>query len=181
MVVFESGLFGLGVIALAIGIVVFVVSNKVHYQESIAIAAPLHRVFAAVQCQQDLMRWSAWPAATQSTCRLVGADNQVGATIEFLKNGKVQGSQTITDLKLNERVTVALSDPSPFGQKPCVTFHVRALSDAQTEVVLEFNNTIRRPFHLLLKLIGVVRWVREMHLKDLAGLKAFCEAPPEHI
>lgn len=181
MVVFEFGFIGLGVIALAIGIVVFLVSNKVHYHEVITIAAPLHRVFAAIQCQQDLMRWSAWPAATQSTCRLVGADNQVGATIEFLKNGKVQGSQTITDLSPNERVTVALTDPSPFGQRPCVTFHVRALSNAQTETVLEFNNTMRRPFHLLLKLIGVVRWVREMHRKDLVGLKAFCEAPPERI
>ena len=163
------------VAAPVLALLAFVVSNRIHYRESLTIAATPERVFAAVQCQEDLMAWSAWPAATNSTCRVVGPDNQVGTTIEFITKGKVSGSQTVTEIVPGERVTVALADPSPFGQRPFVTFHVRPAGAASTEVTLEFVNTIRRPFQLLLKGAGIVRWVRKLHCKDLAGLKVFCE------
>lgn len=178
MTVLEYGLIG---VAVAVGILfalALVASNRVHYRESVVVDAPPDRVFGAVRCQEDLMAWSAWPAATDSTCRVVGTDNQVGATVEFITNGKVSGSQSVTEIVPGERVTVALTDPSPFGQRPFVTFHVRPHGAGATEVTLEFVNTIRRPFQLLLKAVGVVRWVRELHRKDLAGLKAFCERQP---
>lgn len=181
MTVFEYGLIGVAVAAAVLLALALVISNRVHYRESVTVNAPPEQVFGAIRCQEDLMAWSAWPAATNSTCRVVGTDNQVGTTVEFLTKGKVSGSQTVTEIVPGERVTVALTDPSPFGQRPFVTFHVRPHGAGGTEVVLEFVNTIRRPFQLFLKGIGIVRWVRELHRKDLAGLKAFCERQPAAV
>lgn len=172
---FEYTLIVLAAVTAIIAILSLAISHRVHYREKIDIEAPLDKVFAAIRSQEDLMVWSAWPAATNSTCRVIGADNQVGTTIEFLSKGKITGSQTVTEIVPEERIKVSLSDPSPFGQRPYVIFHVRPLGESRTEVSLEFNNTIRRPFHLLLKGAGIVKWVRGLHCKDLAGLKAFCE------
>ena len=168
-------------VAAVVGLVVllaFAVSNRVGYRESITVDAPPEQVFRAVLFQEELMAWSAWPAATNSTCRVVGTDGQVGATVEYITKGKVAGTQTVAEVAPGERVVITLTDPSPFGQKPVVTFHVRPGAAGGTEVALEFANTIRRPFQLLLKGAGIVRWVRELHRKDLAGLKAFCERQP---
>jgi hypothetical protein len=44
-------------------------------------------------------------------------------------------------------------------------------------VRLEFDNTITRPFNVVLRLAGVTRWTRAMHRKDLAGLKRYAEPP----
>jgi hypothetical protein len=171
---------GYGLIVGAVALVILVmlavlVSNRVHYQESVLVNAPPDQVFAAIRSQEDLMAWSAWPAATGSTCRLVGPDNQVGTKVEFITKGKVSGSQTVTEIAPGERVKVALSDPSPFGQLPFVTFYIRSHGVDASAATLEFTNTIRRPFQLIVKGVGIARWVRQLHRKDLAGLKAFCE------
>ena len=156
-------------------ILALAVSNRVRYQERVIIHASPEDVFRAIQFQETLMAWSAWPSATNSTCHVVGTDGTIGATVEYLTKGKVSGSQTVTEIVPGERVTVQLADPSPFGQQPFVTFIVHPRGSEEAEVVLDFANTIRRPFHLLLKGSGIVRWVQDLHRKDLASLKAFCE------
>lgn len=178
MTVSELALIGIVAVAVVVAVLSVWVSNRVSYRELITVQAPADRVFNAVLHQEQLMAWSAWPAATNSTCRLVGVDGQVGATLEFITQGKVSGSQSVTEVVPGQRVTVALTDPSPFGQRPVVSFVVDPLGPTTTQVTLEFVNTIRRPFQLVLKSLGIVRWVRDLHRKDLAGLKAFCESRP---
>lgn len=40
-----------------------------------------------------------------------------------------------------------------------------------------FVNELPRPFNAIWKFAGLTKWTREMHRKDLAGLKAFAEPP----
>lgn len=163
-------------LVVVVAAVVLFTRNRVQYVERVEVEAPAPKVFEAVASQEALMRWSAWPAATQSQCRVVGADRAVGATIEFLKDGRVTGSQKVTRLVEGSRVEIELADPSPFGQRPLVHFQVNPLAGDRTEVLLEFDNTIRRPFHLLVRFAGIAKWVRGLHRKDLAGLKRFVES-----
>jgi hypothetical protein len=38
-----------------------------------------------------------------------------------------------------------------------------------------FRNDILPPFNLIQRLIGIVKWTREMHRRDLDGLKRYIE------
>lgn len=40
-----------------------------------------------------------------------------------------------------------------------------------------YDNTLARPFNVILRLTGIVRWTRSMHVKDLQGLKRYSEPP----
>lgn len=51
------------------------------------------------------------------------------------------------------------------------------LAPGRTRVHAHFDNAIRRPFNLILRVAGIVRWTRAMHRKDLAGLKRYAEPP----
>jgi hypothetical protein len=58
-----------------------------------------------------------------------------------------------------------------------LAFELQPLGDDRTRVLLHFDNEIPRPFNLLLRVAGIVRWTRGMHVKDLQGLKAYAEPP----
>jgi hypothetical protein len=47
----------------------------------------------------------------------------------------------------------------------------------RARVVLQFRNEIALPFNVVLRLAGIVRWTREMHRKDLDGLKRHVDRP----
>lgn len=156
-----------------VGIAAYVVSNEIRYVERVRVDAPRHEVFGAILRQEELMAWSAWPEATNSDCRVEGEDGVVGTKLVFLTKGKPAGSQTVTNIVENESVTLELEDSSPFGQQPTVEF---LLEDGDgTDVTLRFVNTVRRPFHLVVKGVGIAAWTRELHRKDLQGLKAYAE------
>ncbi|MEO0531370.1 MAG: SRPBCC family protein [Planctomycetota bacterium] len=156
-----------------VGIAAYVVSNEIRYSERVRVNAPREVVFEAILSQEELMAWSAWPEATGSDCRVEGEDGIVGTKLVYLTNGKPAGSQTVTDVAENGSVTLELEDPSPFGQKPTVKFLVE--EGDGTEVTLQFVNVVRRPFHLVVKGVGIAAWTRELHRKDLQGLKAYAE------
>ena len=174
----ETVLIVAGVVLLVGLLGVGLAPTRVGYSERVTVDAPADRVFAHIACQQDLMAWSAWPAATGMSCRVEGADARVGARLVYLKNGRPMGDQTVTELVPGERVVLALSDPTPFGQVPVVAFDVTARGPDRSEVVLSFTNRFRRPFNLLVAVLRIPRWVQALHRKDLHGLKAFCEGQP---
>ncbi len=93
-----------------------------------------------------------------------------------LINGKTTGHQKVTRLEPNQTVELVLADFGPIPQDPVLTFNLREVGENQTEVELHFRNRIRRPFQVPLKLLGGVKWVRGMHVKDLAGLEAAVSA-----
>jgi uncharacterized protein YndB with AHSA1/START domain len=149
----------------------------VEYAETIDIEAPVERVYDATRMQADLMRWSAWPSSTGSDCSVAGPDGMIGARTVFLgKDGRPFGYQEVTALTEQRRVAFSLTSKGP-PQKPELTFHFVPLGPAQSRVLLHFRNELAPPFHVLLRLFGVVRWTRSLHLKDLEGLKRFCEPP----
>lgn len=43
--------------------------------------------------------------------------------------------------------------------------------------LLHFVNVLPIPFNAVWRFANLSEWTREMHRKDLAGLKAFCEPP----
>jgi hypothetical protein len=73
-------------------------------------------------------------------------------------------------------VELALFSKGP-PQRPVLRFDFVPLTGSRTEVRLIFQNTFWRPFNVILRLAGIVRWTRKMHLKDLDGLKRYSEPP----
>jgi len=171
-------LWGILVVGAVAGIFVFLVPNEVRYEETILIEAPLNRVYDNVRCQEDLMRWSAWPSVTNSTCEVVGNDGTIGVKIVFFKKGKRFGHQELTALQTNSLVAFKLVGAGP-PQDPRLTFRFESIAPTTTKVVLEFRNELPRPFNVLLRAFGIVAWTRRMHLKDLDGLKRYSEPPFE--
>jgi Polyketide cyclase / dehydrase and lipid transport len=171
---FAPGL--LVVLAAVFFLAVLFMPTNIQYRESIVISAPIQRVYDNVRYQEDLMNWSAWPSTTKSTCSVAGLDGQKGAQTVFFSKGKRFGHQELTDLAENKSATFTLESKGP-PQKPVLTFLFEAVGKDQTKVTIDFSNQLSRPFNVLLRLFGIVRWTRQMHVKDLQGLKRYCEPP----
>jgi len=167
----------LGVLALSLIGAILLLPREVAYTEAITIAAPAAEIHDHIRFQDRLMRWSAWPAETGSACTVEGPDGEVGARTVFLRADSAErfGHQEVTALEPGRRVELRLTAKGP-PQAPHLTFELEPLGAEATRVLLRFRNTLPRPFNLLLRLLGVVRWTRAMHRKDLEGLKRFSEA-----
>ena len=171
--------FALGLLLVLVAVffvAVTLMPTHIRYRESILVSAPIQSVYDNVRYQEDLMRWSAWPSTTNSTCSVAGLDGEKGAQTVFFSKGKRFGHQEIIDLAENKSVTFTLESKGP-PQKPVLNFLFEQVSNKQTKVTIDFSNQLSRPFNVLLRLFGIVRWTRQMHRKDLQGLKRFCEPP----
>lgn len=157
---------------------ILLVPRVVEYAEEISINAPVAEVYENIRLQDRLMRWSAWPTETKSECAVEGQDGMVGARTVFLRPGGREqfGYQEVTSLEANRRVELRLTSQGP-PQAPVLAFELEPLPQGATRVILRFRNVIPRPFNVMLRLIGIVRWTRSMHRKDLDGLKRFSEPP----
>lgn len=176
----ETALYALlGLVAL-VAILSALAPTRVAYSEEITADAPVADVYDDIRLQERLMRWSAWPKETNSTCTVEGADGEIGAKIVFFTKGKRVGHQEIVSLKENEGVTLTLIGPGP-PHRPKLTFELRPESDGRTRVLAHFVNELPRPFNAIWKFGGLSKWTREMHRRDLAGLKAFSEPPHRDI
>lgn len=169
-------LLALAALAIAAALTVMLVPRRVQYVESITIAAPVGEVYDSVRMQETLMQWSAWPSTTGSTCSTENADGKPGARTVFFSKGKRLGYQEVTHVVPNTQVDIALFSAGP-PQKPRMSYMFTSLDAHTTRVDLHWHNEITRPFNVLLRLFGIVRWTRQMHLKDLDGLKRYCEPP----
>jgi uncharacterized protein YndB with AHSA1/START domain len=154
----------------------FLVPRQVAYDETISIQAPVEKVFDYLRMQSHLMRWSAWPSTTNSTCECEGPSGEVGERTVFYSKGKRFGHQEVTALDPLKQVTLKLFSKGP-PQQPVLRFDLTANGTNETMVKLHFTNEIALPFNVLLRIFGVVRWTRNMHRKDLAGLKRYAEPP----
>lgn len=180
----RMGLFALLGLSLAALIVLVAVLSaiapvRVTYQETIDVNAPHDQIYDDIRLQDHLMRWSAWPAETNSTCTVEpgeGGDGQVGARTVFYSKGKRFGHQEVVALTPNREVTLTLESKGP-PHTPTLKFILTPKSETQTRVTLDFVNVLPRPFNALWRFAGLSAWTRKMHLKDLDGLKAF-SAPP---
>lgn len=156
---------------------VFATPARVRYTESIDIAASAEKLFDYIRYQEHLMRWSAWPSETGSSCVCEGADGEVGArTVFFTRKGDRFGYQEVTALEKDRRVELILKSKGP-PQRPKLVFELVPISPERTSVLLHFDNMINRPFNLIMRIAGIVRWTRGMHVKDLDGLKRYAEPP----
>jgi hypothetical protein len=163
--------------ALPIGFLLaaFLTSRVVEYVETITINGKIRDVYDAIRFQERLMEWSAWSSETGSACALHGTDGELGAQTVFMhKNGTRFGYQEISALTENQAVSFMLKSKGP-PQKPQLHFHLSPVGDGSTRVILHFLNEITPPFHLILRIAGIVRWTRHMHGKDLGGLKRYIE------
>ena len=168
--------WGLPGLAALFAVASLMTPTTVQYAETIEIESPIDVVFDHVRFQERLMLWSAWPSETKSTCAVAGTDGAVGAQTVFVSKGKRFGHQEIVEITEGRDITFRLVSAGP-PQKPEIAFRFNALSSKRTLVTLRFRNEIARPFNLLLRLFGIVRWTRSMHRKDLVGLKRFSEPP----
>ncbi|WP_224815147.1 SRPBCC family protein [Hasllibacter sp. MH4015] len=154
--------------------------TRVAYTEEISVDAPVEDVYDDIRLQEHLMRWSAWPKQTKSSCSVEGPDGEVGAKTLFFTKGKRVGHQEVVHLKENEEIVLTLVGPGP-PHRPKLTFELCPEGDARTRVMAHFVNELPRPFNAIWKFAGLTKWTREMHRKDLAGLKAFSEPPHRDI
>lgn len=154
--------------------------TRVAYTEEITVDTSLKDVYDDIRLQEHLMRWSAWPKETKSTCTVEGKDGETGAKTVFFTKGKRVGHQEVVNLKENEEVILTLVGPGP-PHKPKLTFELRAKGKDRTHVLAHFVNELPRPFNAIWRFAGLSKWTRDMHRKDLAGLKAFSEPPHRDI
>jgi hypothetical protein len=166
----------LGLVFTGILVAVWLTPTTVYYTETILIDAPARDLYDHTRFQARLMEWSAWPSETGSTCTGENADGMVGARTVFFSKGKRFGYQEVTRLVEGKSVELRLFSKGP-PQKPVLIFDFVSISDSRTEVRLIFQNTFSRPFNVILRLAGLVRWTRRMHLNDLEGLKRYSEPP----
>jgi hypothetical protein len=157
-------------------VAVWLTPTTVRYTETLVIDASAQDLYDNTRWQARLMDWSAWPSETGSTCACENTDGVVGARTVFFSKGQRFGYQEVTRLSDGRSVELALFSKGP-PQKPVLRFDFVPLSDSRTEVRLNFENTLARPFNVILRLAGIVRWTRKMHLKDLQGLKRYSEPP----
>ncbi|MEM9880501.1 MAG: hypothetical protein AAF862_14620 [Pseudomonadota bacterium] len=153
---------------------------RVEYTEELTVNAAAVDVYDDIRLQARLMRWSAWPKETKSTCSVEGKDGQVGTKTLFFTKGKRAGYQEIKSLKENKEVALTLVGPGP-PHKPKLTFELQQLAENRTHVCAHFVNELPRPFNAIWKFAGLSTWTRQMHRKDLLGLKAFSEPPHRDI
>lgn len=154
---------------------ILLVPRQVAYTETRVIARPPGELYDHIRFQSRLMRWSAWPSETGSTCTCEGPDGEVGArTVFFDRKGERFGQQEVVALE-TDRIVLKLTSKFP-PQQPVLTFRLEPVATG-TLVTLQFENVIARPFNLLLRLFGIVRWTRSMHVKDLNGLQRYAEPP----
>ncbi|MEO1746189.1 MAG: SRPBCC family protein [Pseudomonadota bacterium] len=172
----EIVLAGLGGLVALIVVLAFVAPGRVAYTETITVNAPVADVYDDIRLQEHLMRWSAWPQETKSTCTVEGEDGTVGAKTAFFTKGKRVGYQEVVALKENKEVALTLVGPGP-PHKPRLTFELTPIGPEQTRVDAHFVNELTRPFNIIWKFAGLSNWTRKMHVKDLQGLKAFSEPP----
>ncbi|MEM6955856.1 MAG: SRPBCC family protein [Myxococcota bacterium] len=157
--------------------------TKIAYTESVTVNASSADVYDDIRLQRRLMRWSAWPQETGSKCAVdtahaePKADGEVGArTVFYSKKGKRIGHQAIVRLEPGREVEMTLEGAGP-PHSPTMTFELMPQANEQTRVHLHFENRFPRPFNAVWHFFGLSRWTRRMHVKDLEGLKAFCEPP----
>lgn len=156
--------------------------TKLEYTEAIIVNAPVGEVYDDIRFQSRLMRWSAWPKETKSKCAVDTThtveqeDGEVGTRTVFFSKGKAMGFQEIQSLRPNHSVSFTLEGAGP-PHFPTMVFTLEELDDNRTRVVLSFINRMPRPFNLIWNFAGISKWTRKMHVKDLAGLKAFSEPP----
>jgi hypothetical protein len=162
-------------LALTLILLIILLPNKVQYIETIVVKAPVSKVYDAIRFQEQLMAWSAWPTETKSQCAVKNTDGQIGAQTVYLSKGKQFGYQEITHLTENEKVSFILKSKAPFEQETKLHFLIKPKENNNSEVILWFDNTLKRPSLLLPHLFGIIKWTHNMHLKDLAGLKKYVE------
>ncbi|MEM6612754.1 MAG: hypothetical protein AAF652_10975 [Cyanobacteria bacterium P01_C01_bin.72] len=167
---------GLG-IGIFVGLILLIIMTPrvVEYVETITIKGSDAEIYDAIRYQESLMEWSAWPSETSSTCHVEAQDGEVGAMTVFVdKKGKRFGHQTVEKLSSCRYVSFGLESKGP-PHTPTLNFYITPQSNNGCVVMLHFRNHITPPFHVMLRLFGIVKWTREMHLKDLDGLRRYVE------
>lgn len=164
------------IVGVVLALSIWLTPTKVQYSESLVIDAASKQLYDNTRLQARLTDWSAWPSETKSTCSCENTDGEVGARTVFFSKGKRFGHQEVMRLIEGQTVELALFSKGP-PQKPLLRFDFVPLTPTRTEVRLSFDNTLPRPFNVILRLAGIVRWTRKMHLKDLQGLKRYSEPP----
>lgn len=161
----------------ALILLIILLPARVQYIETIRISSTKQKVYDAIRYQEQLMEWSVWPKETRSDCKVANSDGEVGAqTIYFNKRGKKFGYQEITGLKESSQIDFYLkSYVAPFEEDVKMTFMLREDEPRVTLVILWFDEKLKKPHFLIAYFGGIIKWVHNMHLKDLAYLKKYVE------
>ena len=151
------------------------------WTESVVVDRPLAQVQAAIADEHELMRWSAWPAATGYNCTVDGDGRSLGSAIVFTDpRSTEQGRQALTRVT-PDQVEYRLRNRGPGGREmtPEVDYRLEDLAGVATRVHLDFRATAPLPPGL--RQIGELllgRRVRALHVEDLRLLKQHVEAKP---
>lgn len=138
--------------------------------ESIIIDAPVAHVYQAVADENEVLRWSAWPASTGFTCAIAGDGTTVGSEIRYTdpRRDRAMGAQRLVAAEPPTRVSYQLDNRGPFGRRlrPTVEFRLTDLG-GRTRTELLFDLPIPRPVELFARATGFARRIRGLHREDL--------------
>ena len=148
-----------------------------HVERSLAIKAPLEKIFPLID---DFHKWAAWSPYEKldpNMSRTIGgADSGKGATYAWSGNGKAgAGQMEITDATAPSTVVIKLDFTKPFETSNVVTFTLKTEGDG-TDVTWAMDG----PSPYVAKVMGIFVSMDTMIGKDfetgLASLKAEAES-----
>lgn len=153
----------------------YVLPGEATVARSVAIAAPVEKVWPVVSDLRRFNEFSPWadldPAAEYTYS---GPENSIGQTLSWTtRNGMVgTGSQTITAIDEGKRVETAID----FGEmgKARAVFDLIAAGQA-TNVTWTFRAALNNPLERWLGFLLYDRWIGADCEKGLARLKAIAE------
>jgi len=162
---------------LCLALLINFLPDKVRYVESVVINSDVKSAYDAIREQKQLMKWSAWPRETKSSCQVENEDGKIGAKMTYLnKKGRKFGYQEVIELEASHKVAFYLkSFVAPFEKDVRLTFYLREKAPELTEVSMWFDEELKKPHFLIAYFGGIIKWVHSMHLKDLANLKSYLE------
>lgn len=169
------------VLALAVGVLSFILPTETTIEKSIVINVPKERAYEYLRVMKNQENWGPWYKADPDM-RIVkkGVDGTIGYVVAWEGNHEVGvGEQEIKALKQDERIDTELRFKEPMEGTAQAWFTTEETGANQTKVTWGMHSVSKPPFHVFCfifnKLTGMMDNMFEQGLNDL---KAALEGRP---
>lgn len=171
----------LTVIAVLIALVLIValfVSGDIKYEKSIAINAPIEKVWNNVNSLAAMNKWSPWNDKDPNMIRnSEGTDGTVGAKYcwESEMEGVGKGCQTIKNIAAPNLIETDLKFLTPYESEAAAYVKLKP-ENGQTTATWGFSSTMPYPFRIMKLFMNIEKQIGADYELGLSRLKKLSEA-----
>ncbi len=171
------GIVGALILA-AVALGVLLAPTQLKIQNKIKVSVSPDLVFPKIANLENYHLWSPWLATDPNQKHFVTGDpGQTGSSYHWEGvNEKSKGTQTIENIKDNKLVEMGCQIVEPFKSSPKFIYKISDIGVNETEIQLEFESSMPRPFNLIGKLLDLKTKISETNQKALMNLKQLCES-----